>query len=541
VCFGAMPHVPAWLGGARSLSASATEKGTRVAGTPPEQTAVVFSDESSEPGVWRFAKAERASIIIDAENYFALMQQAMLNARHRIFLVGWDFDTRIHLAVGRHWFSRPFRRKYPRRLGSFLMWLARHRKPLEIRILKWSLGVFQFATRGYMIVDVLRMATYKAIHFVFDTHHPVACSHHQKIAVLDEKLAVCGGIDMTQDRWDTRAHDEHDRRRHRPHGRKYGPWHDATMMMEGAIARELGCLSRERWQRAGGDELAEVPIPSQSLWPEQLAVQFENIEIGIARTRAQYEDMAKVDEVEQLLLAQIAGAKKFIYSENQYLTSGKIAEAIARRLKEDDPPEIVLVQPLVADGWLEQQAMDHARAMLVRGLAGLDHKRRFAMFNPFTGGTPIYVHAKLTIFDDRILRIGSSNWNNRSMGLDTECDVFIDCARPGNADACDGIAAIRRSLLAEHCGLDEGEVARLLDADPSMIRLIREHGQANSRTLRPFKIPELNEIEESLAGSQILDPEEPGQMFEPFASGGLFKQGSVIARAYARAKKGFRR
>ncbi|MGX7952288.1 phospholipase D-like domain-containing protein [Tsuneonella sp. HG249] len=500
-----------------------------------------FDDGSTEPGVWRFARVDRATVIVDAEDYFALMQRAMLKTRHRIMLVGWDFDTRIHLAVGRRWFSRPFRRKYPRRLGSFLIWLARHRKGLEIGILKWGLGVFQFVTRGYMIVDVLRMGTHKSITFNFDNHHPVGCSHHQKIAVLDDKLAVCGGIDMTMDRWDTRQHQEHDRRRRRPHGRKYRPWHDATMMMEGEAARQLGLLSRERWKRAGGEALGSVKIPGESLWPDDFPVQFENVEIGISRTSAEYDGQPEVREVERLLLDQIASAKRFIYSENQYFTSPRIAEAISARLQEDDPPEFVLVQPDAADGWLEQQAMDHARNCLLHSIEQIDHKKRFGLFVPYTGESKIYVHAKLTIFDDQILRIGSANWNNRSMGLDSECDVFIDCARPGNAHACDGIAALRRSLLAEHCGLEEAEVARLLEADDSMLRLIETHGRKNSRQLRRFLPPEVGAIEETLAGSQLLDPERPDEMFEPFAKGGLMKQGSRVRRAWARARKRFRR
>ena len=498
--------------------------------------AAAFDNEPVEPGVWRFARVERASVIVDAEDYFALMQRAMLKARHRVMLVGWDFDTRIHLAVGRRWFSRPFRGRYPRRLGSFLVWLARHRKGLEIRILKWGLGVFQFVTRGYMIVDVLRMAAYKAITFNFDGYHPVGCSHHQKIAVLDDKLAVCGGIDMTQDRWDTREHRERDRRRHRPHGRKYGPWHDATMMMEGEAARELGVLSRERWHRAGGKELREVEIPDESLWPDNLPVQFENVEIGIARTQAKYEQLEEVREIERLLLDQIARAKRFVYSENQYFTSPKVAEAISRRLREDDPPEFVLVQPDAADGWLEQQAMDHARNCLLHSIEEIDHKRRFGLFVPYTGETKIYVHAKLTIFDDQVLRVGSANWNNRSMGLDSECDVFIDCTRPGNAHACDAITALRHSLLGEHCGVSEEDVAHALSADRSMLRFIEKHGRSNARQLRRFIPPEVGEIEETLAGSQVLDPEHPDEMFEPFAKGGLMKQGSLVSRAWQRVR-----
>lgn len=504
------------------------------AATHPD--AIEFNDDSVEPGVWRYAKVDRASLIIDAEDYFALMQRAMLNATHRIFLVGWDFDTRIHLTLGRRWFQRPFRRQYPRRLGSFLMWLARHREGLEIRVLKWSLGIFRFLTRGYMLVDILRMASYRAITFKFDTHHPVACSHHQKIAVLDDKLAVCGGIDMTQERWDTREHREHDRRRMKPGWRRYDPWHDVTMMFEGEAAATLAALARARWVRAGGKPFPPVEIPDASLWPEGLSVQFENVEIGIARTRAEYDGFPEVTEIETLMLSQIARAERFIYMENQYLTSRKIADALAARLKEDDPPEIVIVHPETAEGWLEQQAMDHARNTIAKALAEVDHANRFGLFVAYSGETPIYIHAKLAIFDDTILRVGSANLNNRSMGLDSECDVFIDCARPGNAHACDGIAALRYSLLAEHCGMEEDEVRRVLDEDPSMLKFIGSYGKRNVRQLRRFVPPKDDTVAKTLADSELLDPERPEEMFEPFAKGGLFRKGSLVERALARVE-----
>ena len=36
------------------------------------------------------------------------------------------------------------------------------------------------------------------------------------------------------------------------------------------------------------------------------------------------------------------------------------------------------------------------------------------------------VHAKVMIVDDRSARVGSANLSNRSMGLDTECDLVLD-------------------------------------------------------------------------------------------------------------------
>lgn len=485
---------------------------------------------SVETGVWRYARATRASVVVDAADYFAYMQEAMLRSRRRILLIGWDFDTRIHLDRGRRWWQRPWKRGYPSRLGSFIAWLVRNRRRLDVRILKWSVGALSTVGRLSMWWDLARWIRHRRITFKFDTAHPVGCTHHQKIAVLDNKVAVCGGIDMTDQRWDTREHRPADPRRKTPHGRPYGPWHDAAMMMEGEIALALAELGEDRWRCAGAGDLPQAEEADASPWPDALEAQFEDVEIGIARTRAAHRDWDAVDEIERLYLRQIAGAKRFIYAESQYFASRAVAEAMIARLQEDDPPEIVIVHPSNADGWLEQQAMDHARAELVRAIEAADTAGRFTLWSPMVETTPIYVHAKIMIVDDEILRIGSANLNNRSMGLDSECDVFVDATRPGNDHARAGIAALRHSLLAEHCGLDEGEIGDLLSRYGSMAALIYHSQDDRARRLQRYHPPDLNGIEETLAESALLDPEDPGDMFEPFAKGGLFRKGSRLAR-----------
>lgn len=501
---------------------------------PPRQLADESAGEISGKDVWRYAHADRASVIVDAADYFQFMQAAMLKARKRIFLIGWDFDTRIHLTRGRRWWQRPFRREYPARLGSFIGWLVRHHGELDVRILKWSASVAQFLLRGTMFWDVLRWARHKRITFKFDTAHPVGCSHHQKIAVLDDRLAVCGGIDMTDKRWDTREHREDEPRRRSVGGRKYSPWHDATMMMEGEVAAVLAELGQGRWERAGGGYLPTIQPSAESLWPDELRPQFENIEIGIARTRAEYRDCAQIGEIRALYLRNIREAKHFIYAESQYFASRAIAEAIVERVQEPEGPEIVIVHPAHADGWLEQQAMDHARAELVRVIEAADRQDRFSLWVPYVGRTPIYVHAKLMVIDDIILRIGSANLNNRSMGLDSECDVIIDTRRPGNTHAAAPVAALRCLLLAEHLCLEEAKIAEQLERYGSMRSLIEASGDPNGRHLKRFRPPEISETERRLAESQLLDPEHPDEMFEPFAKGGLFRKGSRLARTHGR-------
>jgi len=495
-------------------------------------------DSPVAPGVWRYAMATRVRVIVDAEAYFDLMQQAMLKARQRILLIGWDFDTRIHLTHGRRWWQRAWKRQYPARLGAFIPWLTRHCRSLDFRVLKWGLGAFEIAGRGSMMADLIRWLSYKRIHLRFDSAHPIACSHHQKIVVIDDALAVCGGIDMTDRRWDTREHREEDPRRQRPGGALYGPWHDMTMMLEGPIAGALDELARDRWRRAVGEVLEPPGKSQESAWPEGLEPHFENVEVGIARTRAEYKDATAIKEIEELFVEQIGRAKRFIYAESQYFASRAVAEAICARLSAEDPPEIVIINPETADGWVESTVMDPARARLVQGIRENDRQGRFRIFMPYSGKTAIYVHAKLLIVDDEILRIGSANFNNRSMGLDSECDVFIDCERPANGHCREGIRTLRHSLLAEHCGLDKGEVAGLLEKAGSMAGMIQALGEGRRRHLRLYEPQELTPLEEEMVDRQMLDPEETAEMFKLRPPRrGLLRPGGLLARAVKRMKR----
>jgi phosphatidylserine/phosphatidylglycerophosphate/cardiolipin synthase-like enzyme len=492
-----------------------------------EQTADE-ADAPSPSSVWRFAQATRAHVVIDADDYFALMREAMQAAQHRIMLIGWDFDTRIELCRDGAGSQPCDPDDAPTRLGDFILWLARRSPSLEIRVLKWNIGALKMLLRGSMIMDLLRWWWTPGIDFKFDSAHPAGCSHHQKIVVIDDCFAVCGGIDMTGDRWDTREHLEGDARRRRPTGQPYSPWHDCTMMTEGEVAAALGEYGRERWQQAGGEAMEPCPPREGSPWPQQLQGEFGAVEFGIARTRAQYEDIPETREIEALFLEQIARAKRFVYAENQYFASRKIAEAIVMRLAEEDPPEFVLVQPLTADGWLEQTAMDGARIRLLHAIRDRDHARRFSVWNPYTtGNSPIYVHAKLTIVDDEVLRVGSANMNNRSLGLDSECDVFIDTARPANRGLEPRITALRHSLLAEHCGRGIEDIAAMLDQHGSMAAMLDALPKAG-KTLRRFEVRALTDTEKALADNAALDPERPEQMLSMYKRHGLF--GSRILR-----------
>ena len=463
---------------------------------------------------WRIARAQRAAVIVDAADYYHHIRSAMEKAERRIFIVGWDFDTRIALD--------PDEEGKGETLGRFFLRLARSKPRRQIAILKWNFGALKQFLRPAAVAWLARWWLTRTIDFRFDSAHPVGCSHHQKIVVIDDNLAACGGIDISNCRWDTSEHRDRDPHRTSPDGKPYRPWHDATMLLQGPVAQHLGELARERWKMATSKSLRSIQ-PGDCDWPHELEPMFEQVDIGVSRTRAAYRGQKEIYEVEALFLDMIAAAERFIYFENQYLTSAKLAAAIAKRMEEREPPEIILVMPRKADGWLEQQAMDAARLKLIQAIGRKDKGNQFRVYVPVTkGGEDIYVHAKIAIVDDRLLRVGSSNLNNRSQRLDSECDVTLDCALPANRQAGGAVSALRYRLLAEHLGCTAEEFREVELRDGSMGRAI-DGLRGKGKTLDLLEIEPIGAAQDFIAENELLDPESADGMLDPIAKRGLAK------------------
>ncbi|MCB8837850.1 phospholipase D-like domain-containing protein [Aurantimonas sp. VKM B-3413] len=457
---------------------------------------------------WRRETADRLAVIVDAADFFRAAKDAMLKARHSILLIGWDFDARIELEPENQTLEGP------NSVGEFLSWLGKRRSELELRVLKWDTGMLRSFGRGETPFYMLRWKVAGPVEMRLDGAHPAMAAHHMKLLIIDETLAFCGGIDMTMGRWDTRDHEEGRPGRHTPHGTPLGPWHDATSCMSGPAAKGLARLARERWALATGEDLG--PYAGEAdIWPDGLTIDFEDVPVAISRTLPAFGDVEQTDEIQKATLAIIAAARKTLYVESQYFASRDIARAIAERLKEPHGPEIVVVNPDTADGWLEAEAMDSARIRMMKLVHEADAHDRFRIVYPVNAaGSPIYVHAKIMIADDAVLKIGSANLNNRSMGFDTECDVMIEAE--GREDVEKGIRRIRNGLLGEHLGLAAETVeARLAENGGSIVGLLDGCGK-EGRRLEPLPMRELTEAEEMFAESDIADPERPKPFLEEF-------------------------
>lgn len=471
-----------------------------------------------EPGrnCWRIERANRAALVVDAANYFRLARDAMLAAEQQILMIGWDFDTRIDLVP-------ECEDEAPDELGAFISYLPKRRKDLQVHILKWNLGALKLFGRGTTMLRIARWASSPNIHFKLDGAHAVGASHHQKILVIDDRLAFCGGIDMTADRWDTREHRDDDPRRKRPTTRRaYCPWHDATMAVDGDAARALGDLARKRWLAAGGKPITAPSVGSE-IWPEGLKPQFQQVDVAIARTRGGSPYGRAIREIEALFVDQIARANRIVYAENQYFSSRVIAAAVIKRLSDPDCPEFVIVNPKSAGGWLEHEAMSPARARILQEIRDADVSDRFRIYSPVTeGGEDIYVHSKILIVDDQLIRVGSANMNNRSLGLDSECDLTIDTALEANRNCGGMIGNLLHDLLAEHLGTEPANIDAEIGRKKSYIAMI-DGLCGQGRSLIPLRPDPPSEAEQKLAESELLDPESAGEDFEPMARPGLLK------------------
>ena len=452
----------------------------------------------------KVARAHRVATLVDGEDYFRAFMQAAERAQRSIIIVGWDFNSRTRLT----WEDNP--RGSPPVLGDFLNFLAKRRRRLRIHILDWDFPMVFGTDREFPLLYGSSWKPHRRVQMCYDNTHPTIGSHHQKIVVIDDAIAFSGGLDLTCKRWDTRAHRAGD-----PHrvaeGEPYPPFHDAMMAVDGEAARVLAGIARERWHCAIGKKLPAVKVEGDP-WPPELEPELTDIDVAVSRTIPLANGRPEVREVEALYLDMIARARRYIYIENQYFTSHKIGAALTARLEEPDGPEIVLVSRLLSHGWLEEHTMHVLRTRLVKLLKEADKSGRFHAYYPhvpgLAEGTCVDVHTKVMVVDDEVLRVGSANLCNRSMGMDTECDLTVEAG--GRADVAGTMRGFRDGLLAEHLGVEREAVQREIERRGSLsgaIEALRNDG----RSLRPLEqLEEWSDTVISLA--EITDPERPVSM-----------------------------
>jgi phosphatidylserine/phosphatidylglycerophosphate/cardiolipin synthase-like enzyme len=276
---------------------------------------------------------------------------------------------------------------------------------------------------------------------------PLHC-HHEKVVLVDDRVAYVGGVDLTSlggNRLDSSMHE----------ARGSIGWHDSALRLEGPIVADVAEHFRLRW--VGHLPDPRDPEPVDGLDAQLVRTVPENVYEGLPR--------GEFTILESYVRA-LRGAERFVYLESQFLWSPELITILAHKLRDPPHPDFRVVALLPAN---PNNGKDDTRGqlgVLVEAAKQGGGEGRFlacTLFQP--GGTSVYVHAKVGIVDDAWMTVGSANLNEHSLFNDTELNVvlrdeaFIRAARlrlweehleqPAAGDPCRVVDEIWRPLANE--------------------------------------------------------------------------------------------
>ncbi|CAA6676423.1 MULTISPECIES: VTT domain-containing protein [unclassified Lentimonas] len=464
-----------------------------------------FVELKPDQNYWQKAQTDKGAFIVDGASYYKAFREAIMQAERTVCILAWDLMGDVELIR-----DASHDDSLPTSLVDFIYEVVEQKPELEVYILLWDYSMVYLVERDWIPFTRFRQEPHPRIKLETDAAINIGASHHQKVVVIDGDFAFCGGMDISAWRWDTAAHLPEDTRRVTAKGESYQPYHDIHAAISGPAANKLDDLCRERWQRAT-QQAAPWPKVEQSskVWPESLEPDFDQANTVFALTYSGYKDYPEVTQIEQLHLDMIASAERYIYIENQYLSSHAITDALIKRLKQDDGPEVTILLTQDTGGWLEEGTLGLLRCRLLEKLVAADTHKRFGAYYPHVrdadgNESQIYVHAKALICDDRVVMIGSANLSNRSMKVDSEIMMALGLGQASNA-----APELLRRLLAMHLATDADEVDRVLENKGSINQTIEALNEGSMHQLRKLSIGCSGPFTRKLADTQLLDPDDP--------------------------------
>lgn len=450
---------------------------------------------------WRKVQADFGSYLIDGYNYFQDLARCASRAQYEIIIVGWDFDIRIDFPS----FKDDSATSHT--LGDFLQKLTFKNSSLQIYILIWDAAPFYAAGRQQSSEIIRFFQQNEQIKFHLDSSHPFSASQHQKIVVLDRHIAYCGGIDLTAGRLNSQNHDEDETK---SNGSSYPAFHDLMIRVHGDAAAALAQIANSRWEKATKQDLFRRQFHVSKNTMDHTHFDFQNAQCLISRTMPQYGEQIEIREIESLYIKLIHNAKHLIYIENQYFASKIITDAIARSLKKKKGPVIIILLTPHHEGWFEDRTMGALRNKLINLLYEADIHKRLGVFFPYVPSAShgFTLHSKILIIDNHFAVVGSANLNNRSMGLDSECNISLI----GNdSQSKSAIKMLLMRLLSEHLNMSLDEISENLKNCRDLLSIIRRRRKRahKSRCLKGYHTKANDWIRDLLMDIAIFDLPRP--------------------------------
>ena len=383
----------------------------------------------------------------------------------------------MHSAVAGIWPRILFWPVVKTRLGRVTGWLRRQVSSRRLRALREMPGIEE------MLVAKDELPRPRL--FVVPPLYPA--THHQKLAVFDERRLYIGGLDLDERFYDTPQH--------RQPGHQ--TWHDVQLMIDGPIARDGRAHLLDFLDIIDGKAEASDPFPDRT------GLRFVRT-LSRRRGRGAWRFISPepaVAEIEAAHRAGIAGATQLVYVETQYFRDRRLARLLAEEARRKPDLRMILILPGAPDDVafegstrLDARLGEFLQAKCLRILRRGFGRRLFvggaaqARRTDATGraqlrGAPlVYIHAKVSIFDDAQAIVASANLNGRSLRWDTEAGVVL--TRPAE------VARLRQRLMAHW--LPKDAAGDFFDPDRAVAawwRLAAQNAKLPPERRRGFLLP----------------------------------------------------
>ncbi len=299
---------------------------------------------------------------------------------------------------------------------------------------------------------------------------------HEKLLLVDDREAWLIGSPFQQKYWDNEAHLPFDLRR----GADTKPHHDVSVALTGPVVAHVVQEFARIWNPQAPAVTPDAPpLPTPNLQAAGARAEIGNVgdvTMQFVMSTPAIEGGRPERTILEAFERTLAQAERWVYIENQYLTSERAADALDHALDANRDLQAILL----LNEHMDIPHYDTVQADIVKRLTR-SHPRQIGMFSAYAtasatalepgrrGVMPIYIHSKVTIADDVCLSVGSANLDGASLhgarelmlpdALNDEANIHIveTHARPavtpnGPADAQAGgvVRRLRETLWHEH-------------------------------------------------------------------------------------------
>lgn len=274
-------------------------------------------------------------------------------------------------------------------------------------------------------------------------------THHQKMAVFDRETLYIGGLDLNERRYDTKRHGRAASR----------TWQDVQAIATGPVAQHA-----QTHLATFLDTVADAapPAPGAPGFIRTLSRRRRGIPVRLAPKTI-------LREIEDHHMRAISRARHLIYLETQFLRHMPLARALAKRARACPNLKLIVVLPAAPEDIafdrsdsLDVRFGEHQQTRSITHLQRAFGPERFLVASPvqprekdsnardtLDHSPLVYVHTKVSIFDDFGAIVSSANLNGRSMRWDTETGLYLDDA--------EHIAQVRQRVMGHWLPKDLGQ------------------------------------------------------------------------------------